>query len=69
MSLLTRAAIIAAMTTTTVMAADLNIVSWNISPESQETVLKRFDDIARLSADLKPDVLVLIEVTAEHQVK
>ena len=57
------------LSSTAVMAEELNIVSWNVSPAFYEAIPGRTNDFHRLSQDLDPDVLVLIEVAGDLEVR
>jgi hypothetical protein len=51
-------------------AADpIRIVSWNASPSLYEALEARLSDFRKIADDLTPDVLVLIEVAGEQEVK
>jgi hypothetical protein len=50
-------------------AEPVRIVSWNTKPALYEALDKRLADFRALDRDLKPDVLVLIEMAGEHEVR
>lgn len=50
-------------------AEPVRIVSWNTKPALYEALNKRLADFKSLDQDLKPDVLVLIEVAGEYEVR
>jgi endonuclease/exonuclease/phosphatase family metal-dependent hydrolase len=50
-------------------AEPVRIVSWNTKPALYEALDERLADFKALDRDLKPDVLVLIEVAGEHEVR
>lgn len=45
----------------------VRIVSWNAQATLMESLPARRHDFARLNADLKPDVLVLVEVAGKPE--
>lgn len=49
--------------------ADTRIVSWNAEATMYESMEKRVAEIRKLDTDLKPDVLVLIEITGPEEFK
>ncbi|MGM5008972.1 hypothetical protein ACD592_07480 [Rhizobium sp. 969_B3_N1_2] len=56
-------AVMAVVLTATSAAADpVRIVSWNIGPGLEEPMLERKADFLSLDAELKPDVIVMVEV-------
>lgn len=50
-------------------ADPIKIVSWNMAPRLLEGLEARASDIATMKAQLSPDVVVLMEVAGEHEVK
>jgi len=50
-------------------ASDLKIVTWNVSPSFYEALPERKDDFRRLADELKPDILVLVEITGDLELK
>jgi hypothetical protein len=52
-----------------IAAEPVRIVSWNTKPALYEALDKRLPDFKALDRDLKPDVLVFIEVAGEHEVR
>ncbi|MGH1351230.1 MAG: hypothetical protein ACRBBN_10525 [Methyloligellaceae bacterium] len=52
---------------TPVMAKPFKIVSWNVSPLLSEGIRLRTKQIQKLNADLKPDVIVLVEVVGRDE--
>ncbi|WP_421365843.1 hypothetical protein [Agrobacterium tumefaciens] len=50
------------LTATSAAADPVKIVSWNIGPGLEEPMLERKGDFASLDAELKPDVIVMVEV-------
>lgn len=52
-----------------VLAKTVRIVSWNASPSLYETLEKRAKDFREFDKAMKPDVLVLIEVAGQYEVR
>jgi hypothetical protein len=50
-------------------AEPVRIVSWNTKPALYEALDRRLADLKALDQDLRPDVLVLIEVAGKHEVR
>ncbi|MBY3177587.1 hypothetical protein HFO27_23605 [Rhizobium leguminosarum] len=50
-------------------AADVKIVSWNIAASPYERVLTRASDYKKMADILSPDVIVLIELTGQPDIK
>ncbi|MGI9522710.1 MAG: hypothetical protein ACR2PG_13790 [Hyphomicrobiaceae bacterium] len=51
------------------MADVVRIVSWNASPSLYESIHRRSNDFSKLNSDLRPDILIVVEVAGEVEVK